>query len=142
MSRGGAALATLINSRLPNAYGQAGEAGDPLAILHACNQLEETCRFLLETEARVRALVWPEVLEHLREDLLGWNSQNILQMQRIVDEISDAVEDALKLDEDYDGPPIVRKINLTLTLPEQYKRFIEKMNTLDFEQIALSEFSA
>lgn len=63
-------------------------------------------------------------------------------MQRIVDEISDAVEDALKLDEDYDGPPIVRKINLTLTLPEQYKHFIEKMNALDFEQIALSEFSA
>ncbi|MBE9069185.1 hypothetical protein IQ260_21295 [Leptolyngbya cf. ectocarpi LEGE 11479] len=139
MERGGAALSTLINSRLPEACGQLDKPGDPLAILRTCNQLEETCRFLLNIEARTRSLVWPEALKHLRKDLLGWNCHNILLMQQIVDGLSDAVEEALALDQGYDGPPIVRKIHLALTLPKQYERFFEKLSALDFEQIIFSE---
>jgi len=76
-----------VEEELPRSWGPLGVAGDPIEILRAVNKLSDACTELVNWEIDLRSIIPPSAFVKLQEQMKGWTSQLISEVERLVEEL-------------------------------------------------------
>lgn len=85
-------LKTAVTEDIPMSWGKPGEPGDPLEIKLAVNKVVSACNELLEWEAELRSVIFPDPLIPLKQMMAGWTSQAFGQIEGLPSKLLEPFE--------------------------------------------------
>jgi hypothetical protein len=83
-----------VEEDLIAAWGNPGEPGNPIQILHAVNKIMSACHLLLDWEMEIDSLRPPSQLQRLGQTLRGITFEVIQDLKRVPDDFSKDLESA------------------------------------------------
>lgn len=111
------------NDALVSAWGELGQPGDALEILHVTNTIANGCQGLLDWEIDVQFTRFPSGFEKLKTMMVGWTRSTLNQVERYHKEISDIFNDN-------PNPTGTFHININLESPKNIYEFNKEFHKL------------